>query len=126
MVLIIYVDSFCFVLSTAVVNQGIGLNTSQAVCIGAIYICLAFYMTTKVMLYLFLVERVVSIADVRFALACTDIRFQRIVRGHRKPRRKDRLYQFNFFGLLSRLNHESASAHSLTLSIQFPILRSSF
>ncbi|KAE9988579.1 hypothetical protein EG328_009712 [Venturia inaequalis] len=39
-------------------------------------------MTTKVMLYLFLVERV------------------RIVRGHRKPRRKDRLYIFNFFGLL--------------------------
>ncbi|RDI76941.1 hypothetical protein Vi05172_g13046 [Venturia inaequalis] len=38
------------------------------------------------MLYLFLVERV------------------RIVRGHRKPRRKDRLYIFNFFGLLILLS----------------------
>lgn len=71
MVLIIYVDSFCFVFSTALVNQGIGLNTSRAVCVGAIYICLAFYMTTKVMLYLFLVERVVGPAAMRSRLDCT-------------------------------------------------------
>jgi hypothetical protein len=59
-ILIIYFDSFCFVFATALINQGLGLNTSSAVCSGAIYICLAFYMTTKILIYLFLVERVVS------------------------------------------------------------------
>jgi len=39
-------------------------------------------MTTKVMIYLFLVERV------------------RIVRGRRKPRSKDHFYLYNFFGML--------------------------
>jgi hypothetical protein len=59
-VLGIFIDSFLFVFLTAVVSQGLGVNDSKAVCSAAISLCLAFYVTTKVMIYLFLVERVVS------------------------------------------------------------------
>jgi len=82
LVLAIYIDSFLFVFTTAIISQGVGLNNSLTVCSVAVELCLVFYMTTKVMLYLFLVERA------------------RIVRGTRKPRTKDRLYLFNFFGML--------------------------
>jgi len=82
LVLAIYIDSFLFVFTTAIISQGVGVNNALAVCSIAIELCLVFYMTTKVMLYLFLVERA------------------RIVRGTRKPRMKDRLYLFNAFGML--------------------------
>lgn len=82
LILAIYTDSFLFVFSTAIISQGLGLNNSRSLCEGAITLCLTCYMTTKVMIYLFLVERV------------------RIVRGVRKPRTKDKLYLFNFFGML--------------------------
>ncbi|KAF2423288.1 hypothetical protein EJ08DRAFT_596287 [Tothia fuscella] len=78
----IYVDSLLFVFVTAVIAQGLGLNDSLALCSTAVYMCLVFYMTTK-MLYYFLVERA------------------RIVRGtSRKPRSQDKLYLFNALGMI--------------------------
>ncbi|UPX12456.1 uncharacterized protein EKO05_0003002 [Ascochyta rabiei] len=46
-----------FVFSAAVVESGLGLS-SLKVCRGAVLLCLSFYMLSKVLMYLFLVERV--------------------------------------------------------------------
>jgi hypothetical protein len=73
----IYVDSTIFVLASSVVVHGLGINSSREVCEGGILLCksdlsrgvdrvvliflgLVCYMTTKIVIYYFLVERAVS------------------------------------------------------------------
>lgn len=73
----IYVDSTLFVLATSIIVHGLGINSSRAVCEGGILLCLVCYMTTKILIYYFLVERAY------------------IVRGSRKPRLKTKLWLFN-------------------------------
>ncbi|PMD27740.1 hypothetical protein NA56DRAFT_615695 [Hyaloscypha hepaticicola] len=82
LVLLIYVDSISFVASTAVLANGFGIDSSHSVCQKALLLCLSCYMTTKVLIYYFLVERVY------------------IIRRSAKPRLKDKLYLFNSFGML--------------------------
>ncbi|TVY73600.1 hypothetical protein LSUE1_G004127 [Lachnellula suecica] len=77
----IYADSIIFIVSTMVLELGFGLNSSEAVCRGAIYLCLACYMTTKI-IYYFLVEKVY------------------IIRRVQTTRLKSKLYLFNCFGML--------------------------
>ncbi|KAF3047410.1 hypothetical protein E8E12_004184 [Didymella heteroderae] len=77
LILMIYVDSTLFVLATSVIVHGLGINSSRAVCEGGILLCLVCYMTTKILIYYFLVERAY------------------IVRGSRKPRLKTKLWLFN-------------------------------
>lgn len=48
----IYVDSYMFVLSSAIIQYGIGININLAACDAAIIVCLVFYVTTKVCLAL--------------------------------------------------------------------------
>jgi hypothetical protein len=48
LILGIFIDSFFFVFSTAIVSQGLGVNNSETICSAAIALCLAFYVTTKV------------------------------------------------------------------------------
>lgn len=80
MILIIYCDSAAFVFATAIVVHGFGINSSPQVCEGGILLCrfsqdcvafglltsvgLICYMTTKILIYYFLVEKAVSNSQV--------------------------------------------------------------
>ncbi|KAI6354470.1 hypothetical protein MCOR25_008585 [Pyricularia grisea] len=77
----IYVDSYMFVLSSAIIQYGIGINVNLAACDAAIIICLTFYVTTKAV-YLFLVEKAY------------------IICGSRKGRLQSKLYLFNSFVMM--------------------------
>lgn len=48
LVILIYFDSLVFVLGSAVVSAGFGVNYSKHMCSNAIILCLSCYMTTKV------------------------------------------------------------------------------
>ncbi|KAH8682889.1 hypothetical protein BGZ60DRAFT_398913 [Tricladium varicosporioides] len=78
----IYIDSLLFIITTAILVWAYGLNKTHAICSTAIYLCLAFYMSTKILIYYFLVEKVF------------------IIRAVSIPRLKSKLYCFNCFGLL--------------------------
>ncbi|KAL1640400.1 hypothetical protein SLS58_006898 [Diplodia intermedia] len=80
-ILLIYVDSFLFVFITAVFKD-VGLNETVSICRGAILLCLTLYLSTKVCVYLFLVEKAY------------------IVRGSNTSRYKDKLYMFNICGAM--------------------------
>lgn len=47
----IYADSFLFVFATAILQFGLGVDTSITVCEAAILLCLVCYVTTKVCLF---------------------------------------------------------------------------
>ncbi|KAK0642392.1 hypothetical protein DIS24_g9077 [Lasiodiplodia hormozganensis] len=81
LIIIIYVDSFLFVFVTALFKD-IGLNSNQTICEGAILLCLICYMSTKIFIYFFLVEKAY------------------IVRGKHNPRMKDKLFLFNCFFMM--------------------------
>ncbi|KAF2011651.1 hypothetical protein BU24DRAFT_286310 [Aaosphaeria arxii CBS 175.79] len=82
LLLVIYIDSTLFIIATSIIARGVGINTSPGICEGGILLCLVCYMTTKVLIYYFLVERAY------------------IIRGSRLSRLKDKLYCFNCFGML--------------------------
>ncbi|KAF2641455.1 hypothetical protein P280DRAFT_450715 [Massarina eburnea CBS 473.64] len=82
LILVIYIDSTLFVFVTSIITRGIGVNQSQGVCDGGILLCLVCYMTTKILIYYFLVEKAY------------------IIRGSRLPRFKTKLWIFNCFGML--------------------------
>ncbi|OAL46156.1 hypothetical protein IQ07DRAFT_198741 [Pyrenochaeta sp. DS3sAY3a] len=82
LILIIYFDSALFVFTTAIVVHGLGINNSSMICEGGILLCLVCYMTTKILIYYFLVERAY------------------IVRGSMKPRMRTKLWLFNCLVML--------------------------
>ncbi|KAG9669187.1 hypothetical protein KCU98_g16773, partial [Aureobasidium melanogenum] len=82
LIIAIYIDSFLFIFCTAVLSKAFSLNQSAGICDGAILLCLLCYMTTKIMIYYFLVEKV------------------HIIRTTNTPRRKSKLWLFNFFGVI--------------------------
>ncbi|KAF2738283.1 hypothetical protein EJ04DRAFT_560870 [Polyplosphaeria fusca] len=82
LIIIIYLDSTLFVFVTAIIARGLGINESLGICDGAILLCLICYMSTKVLIYYFLVEKAY------------------IIRGSRLPRLKTKLWLFNFFGMI--------------------------
>ena len=47
-VLLIYCDSIIFVVGTAILSNGFGVDSSQDICSKAVLLCLGCYMTTKV------------------------------------------------------------------------------
>ncbi|KAH8883528.1 hypothetical protein GQ53DRAFT_771736 [Thozetella sp. PMI_491] len=81
LLLFIYTDSLLFVISTALINN-VGINTSSTICQAGILVCLSFYLSSKILVYLFLVEKA------------------HIVRGRGLSRLKDKVYLFNCFGML--------------------------
>ncbi|OAQ72055.1 hypothetical protein VFPPC_00116 [Pochonia chlamydosporia 170] len=81
LVFLIYVDSYMFVIATAVLQQSVGVNASIVTCEGAILLCLVCYVTTK-FIYLFLVEKA------------------HFIRGTSKKRLRSKLYIFNAFGMV--------------------------
>ncbi|KAL1382342.1 hypothetical protein HDK64DRAFT_49177 [Phyllosticta capitalensis] len=81
LLILIYFDSYIFVFVTAMFKD-LGINESETICDGAILLCLVCYMSSKILIYCFLVEKVY------------------IIRGSRMPRLQDPLYLFNCFGML--------------------------
>ncbi|KAF9792594.1 hypothetical protein BJ322DRAFT_59391 [Thelephora terrestris] len=57
-VLIVFLDSYLFLFTTGILILGIGMATSNAACSLGIYLCIVFYGTSKLFIYLFLIERV--------------------------------------------------------------------
>ncbi|KAH8831847.1 hypothetical protein DL96DRAFT_1553072 [Flagelloscypha sp. PMI_526] len=57
-IILILADSWLFLFSSALLMFGVGLELNPFVCAASIYLCVAFYATSKVLLYLFLVEKV--------------------------------------------------------------------
>lgn len=53
-VLMVFVDSYLFLFTTGVLILGIGMATSTAACSLGIYLCIVFYGTSKLFIYLFL------------------------------------------------------------------------
>lgn len=64
-VLAVYIDSYLFVFVTAVLQFALGVNKNVQICDGAILLCLVCYLSTKVLIYLFLVEKAVRISNPR-------------------------------------------------------------
>ncbi|KAM0564523.1 hypothetical protein ACHAPJ_000737 [Fusarium lateritium] len=82
LVLVIYFDSYGFVVTTAVLQQVFGVNSSFHVCHGAILLCLICYVTTKILIYVFLVEKA------------------HVIKSSTTRRRNSKLYLFNMITLL--------------------------
>ncbi|KZV70255.1 hypothetical protein PENSPDRAFT_685636 [Peniophora sp. CONT] len=57
-VVLAFVDSWLFVFSSGISVFGIGLESDADNCAAAIYLCIAFYGTSKMLIYLFLIEKV--------------------------------------------------------------------
>ncbi|KAL7923049.1 hypothetical protein ACQKWADRAFT_291086 [Trichoderma austrokoningii] len=84
LVFAIYIDSYIFVVATAVLQHSLGVNSGSRICEAEIILCLACYVTTKVIfIYLFLVEKAY------------------IIRGVRKPRLKSTMYVVNSLSMLT-------------------------
>ncbi|PCH36122.1 hypothetical protein WOLCODRAFT_108258 [Wolfiporia cocos MD-104 SS10] len=58
LVLLTLVDSWAFLFTAGVLIQGAGLRLNSAVCSLGIFNCIAFYASSKVLIYLFLVEKI--------------------------------------------------------------------
>lgn len=50
-VLGIFVDSWLFVFTTGILKYGVDLNSSWNVCSAALFLCLTFYVITKIVSY---------------------------------------------------------------------------
>ncbi|KAL6867975.1 hypothetical protein J3F83DRAFT_85175 [Trichoderma novae-zelandiae] len=83
LVFAIYVDSYAFVVATAVLQHSLGVNSSYGICEAAIILCLVCYVTTKIFIYLFLAEKAY------------------IIRGATVPRLRSKLYLVNSLGMLT-------------------------
>jgi len=56
--LIVFVDSYLFLLTAGVLALGVGMEHNRLTCAWGIYLCIIFYLSSKVFIYLFLAERV--------------------------------------------------------------------
>jgi hypothetical protein len=57
----ILIDSWVFVFSSALMTSGIGLSLNSTICGAAIFLCIIFYGLSKVLIYMFLAERVYTV-----------------------------------------------------------------
>lgn len=95
----IYIDSLVFTFATAILEHGLGLNSNIGVCGAAILLCLACYLSTKLLIYYFLVEKVVRSTSETFnCLSANSYKY--IIRAVSTSRLKSKLWCFNVFGLL--------------------------
>lgn len=109
----IYVDSLVFIFATAILEHGLGLNSNMSVCGAAILLCLACYLSTKLLIYYFLVEKVVrAIAAISNYFLTNNSKY--VVRAVSTPRLKSKLWCFNVFGLLCMYLLLSLSDRTLT------------
>ncbi|KAJ4470845.1 hypothetical protein J3R30DRAFT_1130562 [Lentinula aciculospora] len=57
-ILLIFLDSWLFLFASGMLTFGVGLESKELVCSLAIYLCVVFYATSKLLIYSFLVEKV--------------------------------------------------------------------
>ncbi|KAJ3925262.1 MAG: hypothetical protein NXY57DRAFT_1032388, partial [Lentinula lateritia] len=57
-VLLVLLDSWIFVFFSGLLSSGVGLSWSHTTCTIAIYSCISFYATSKILIYAFLSEKV--------------------------------------------------------------------
>lgn len=55
-VLIVFLDSYLFLFTAGILILGVGMTTTAAACSLGIYLCIVFYGTSKLFIYLFLSE----------------------------------------------------------------------
>ena len=60
-VLIVFLDSYLFLFTAGVLILGVGMTTSAAACSLGIYLCIIFYGTSKLFIYLFLSKSSLSL-----------------------------------------------------------------
>ncbi|THV45406.1 hypothetical protein BGAL_0493g00070 [Botrytis galanthina] len=137
LVLLIYFDSLVFVLGSAVVSAGFGVNYSQYMCSNAIILCLSCYMTTKVSIAIKESDLLFSGSawalnfqyDIQPAVLTRYSRYQQliyyflvervyIIRRSSKRRIKDPLYLFNSIGMLI--------PYCIVIALNFILFRSRF
>ncbi|KAF9041093.1 hypothetical protein BDZ89DRAFT_944749 [Hymenopellis radicata] len=56
--ILVFLDSWLFLFSSGILIFGVGLELQESVCSAAIHLCIAFYSTSKLLIYAFLIERV--------------------------------------------------------------------
>ncbi|PPQ69194.1 hypothetical protein CVT25_006972 [Psilocybe cyanescens] len=56
-VVLMYIDSWLFILGSGILTFGFGLEHSEATCVTAAYLCVVFYSTAKFFVYAFLAEK---------------------------------------------------------------------
>ncbi|KAJ7253582.1 hypothetical protein C8J57DRAFT_626980 [Mycena rebaudengoi] len=61
--LLVFFDSYLFLLSTGLLIFGVGLQMNRASCAAGIYLCILFYTTSKILIYAFLSEKVYIVWD---------------------------------------------------------------
>ncbi|KAJ7064861.1 hypothetical protein C8F01DRAFT_1249868 [Mycena amicta] len=57
-VLLVFLDSYLFMLSSGILVFGVGLQTNAVACAAGIFVCVLFYASSKILIYLFLTEKV--------------------------------------------------------------------
>ncbi|KAI0047747.1 hypothetical protein FA95DRAFT_1189156 [Auriscalpium vulgare] len=57
-IVLVFLDSWLFLFLSGILIFGVGLETKNAVCSASIYLCIAFYATSKILIYFFLIEKV--------------------------------------------------------------------
>ncbi|CCA70480.1 hypothetical protein PIIN_04418 [Serendipita indica DSM 11827] len=57
-IVLIFVDSWLFVFSSGVVVNGVGMSLNLGACLSGIYLCIFFYASSKIVIYIFLAEKV--------------------------------------------------------------------
>ncbi|CAK5267120.1 unnamed protein product [Mycena citricolor] len=61
--LLIFIDSYLFLFASTLVIFGFGLQLNATSCAAGIYLCVLFYATSKILIYLFLTEKVYVVWD---------------------------------------------------------------
>ncbi|THV07225.1 hypothetical protein K435DRAFT_959830 [Dendrothele bispora CBS 962.96] len=56
--ILVFLDSWLFLISSGILVFGVGLELHYSVCTTAIILCIAFYATTKALVYFYLIEKV--------------------------------------------------------------------
>ncbi|KAJ7643516.1 hypothetical protein FB45DRAFT_895335 [Roridomyces roridus] len=62
-VLLIFLDSYCFMFASGILIFGVGLQRNTTTCAAGIYLCVLFYTSSKVLIYTFLTEKVFIVWD---------------------------------------------------------------
>ncbi|KAJ6525958.1 hypothetical protein B0H19DRAFT_1275837 [Mycena capillaripes] len=62
-ILLVFLDSYLFLFSSAILIFGVGLQMNETACATGIYICVLFYASSKVLIYAFLTEKVYIVWD---------------------------------------------------------------
>ncbi|KAJ7679366.1 hypothetical protein DFH06DRAFT_1316292 [Mycena polygramma] len=62
-ILLVFLDSYLFLFSAAMLMFGVGLQMNKTACAAGIYLCVLFYSSSKVLIYAFLTEKVYIVWD---------------------------------------------------------------